>query len=71
MTVILFWFFPSIVVKDHRLQSSGSCPDFVTLLLNAFVMIVEVPPTLYLDFHGISVLYMTNWFHDQKFLTSC
>ena len=55
MIVILFWIFPPMVVKEYLPKLSGTCPNFVTVLFNAFKMIVVVPPGLSLDCHGISV----------------
>ena len=62
MIVILLWFFPSIVEKDHLLKTFRSCPDFVTLWLNVLVTIVVTPPGLYLDYHVIFVSDMINFF---------
>ena len=68
--VIFVLFFPSMVVKDYLPEPSGSCPGFVTLLFNAFVVIVVVPPSLYLACHRISVSDVINVFLDQNFLTT-
>ena len=53
-----------MLVKDYLSKPSGACPDFVTLLFNTFVMIVVVPPGLYLDCHGIFVSDVINFFLD-------
>ena len=58
-------------MKDHFPKLSGSWPDFVTLLLNEFVMIVEVSPGLNLGVHDIFVSNLTNLTNlslDQSFL---
>ena len=69
MSVILFWLFLSIVVKDHHPKPSRTCPDFVTLLFNTFVMIVTISPSSYLDFQRMFVSDVTNLFRYQNFLT--
>ena len=55
LSYVILRILPSTVVKDHRSRPSRSSPDFVTLLLSAFVIIVAVPPGLYLKFQWMFV----------------
>ena len=60
-----------MVVNDHLTKPFGSCPNFITLCLIAFVTIVVVPPGLYLNYHVMSISDVINCFLDQNFWIIC